>query len=874
MTVCGTGCTTTSLQAALNSLANCGDTIQIKSTETQTGNFTLTYRGCAANPITVTSDRLAWLPPSGARVTPSQLPNMAKITTPNSNPAISDTLDSMGRPPSGWNFVGVAFTGTPGNGVYALIGFNAGGTITGPSQLSSNITFDRCYFYSPSVYAGESIHDVIRADVNNLTVKDSFFGDAFWIGSVESHAIRTLTSPGPVTVTNTFITTSSIPIFVGGATPSYPTYLENGLTAQYNYFWRPWKWNGDPGQPYAADYATAASGTLRTGPHTISNISNSGVITVPDVPPFIPASLLTISGVAGCTVANAANWRMTQLTGTTFQLLNFPGCNSAYTGGGTVNEYAITVCTKNLGELKWGTGITWQYNVAENSWWANQCQSQFNGFTDTLRTEWDWNITTPSIGTFAMSNTTHVSWTGTYRIGNMSTGATSASLQDLSICLSLPTTGTECHAVASQSGASLVTATAFSAAPTGPLNGWISYTGSAKLTNLTLTHNVYKNVDEPFSVLGLSFANGVGNSGFEKSHTVAQNLVYADSKYIVGYKGINFAAGEADYGVNPSGFTFDHNTLYYPNGMAKGSFVYMDATNCTSCANPSKQPKFDGSAITNNLFGTSSAGGNGPFSGDSVNTVIDAANAYFSNSNIKNNAIPGGANGSNSAGAGNAVGGNIYTSWSDPFGGLASSRIFNVTSSSPYYHAGTDGASLGADFTQLPLVNNVQVTPGVSSATLQFDVSAPISDVKGTQVCVLEVSTNRNLFSDLGSYTVNADLDPSITVGADLSTRSDVVVAANHVTWPLNGLSVASAYYGRLMCHGDTEWFTFQTPGASACDLNFDGATTVLDAQLAVNMSLGTTPCTANINGPGVCEVTTIQRVVNAALGGPCVTGP
>jgi hypothetical protein len=100
------------------------------------------------------------------------------------------------------------------------------------------------------------------------------------------------------------------------------------------------------------------------------------------------------------------------------------------------------------------------------------------------------------------------------------------------------------------------------------------------------------------------------------------------------------------------------------------------------------------------------------------------------------------------------------------------------------------------------------------------------------------------------------------------------VVAGNHVTWPLNGLSTASAYYGRLMCQGDTEWFSFQTPGASACDLNFDGTTSVLDVQLAVNMSLGTTPCTANINGPNVCEVTTIQRVVNAALGGACVTGP
>jgi hypothetical protein len=146
VTVCGTGCTTTSLQAALDSVAACGDTIQIKSTETQTGNFTLTYRGCAANPITVTSDRAAWLPVSGARITPSELANMAQITSPNTMPALRDALDSMGRPPAGWTFIGVAFTSSNAGLVYNLVEFGSYSP-TGPSHVSNNITFDRCYFY-------------------------------------------------------------------------------------------------------------------------------------------------------------------------------------------------------------------------------------------------------------------------------------------------------------------------------------------------------------------------------------------------------------------------------------------------------------------------------------------------------------------------------------------------------------------------------------------------------------------------------------------------------------------------------------------------------------------------------------------------------
>jgi hypothetical protein len=58
----------------------------------------------------------------------------------------------------------------------------------------------------------------------------------------------------------------------------------------------------------------------------------------------------------------------------------------------------------------------------------------------------------------------------------------------------------------------------------------------------------------------------------------------------------------------------------------------------------------------------------------------------------------------------------------------------------------------------------------------------------------------------------------------------------------------------------------------SACDLNLNGSTNVADVQLGVNMVLGVTPCTANITQPGVCNVVVVQRVVNAALGGPCVT--
>lgn len=57
----------------------------------------------------------------------------------------------------------------------------------------------------------------------------------------------------------------------------------------------------------------------------------------------------------------------------------------------------------------------------------------------------------------------------------------------------------------------------------------------------------------------------------------------------------------------------------------------------------------------------------------------------------------------------------------------------------------------------------------------------------------------------------------------------------------------------------------------NACDLNADGVVNSADVNLAVEMTLGTATCTANVVGPAVCNVVMVQRVVNASLpGGTC----
>lgn len=81
-------------------------------------------------------------------------------------------------------------------------------------------------------------------------------------------------------------------------------------------------------------------------------------------------------------------------------------------------------------------------------------------------------------------------------------------------------------------------------------------------------------------------------------------------------------------------------------------------------------------------------------------------------------------------------------------------------------------------------------------------------------------------------------------------------------------------YIARLNPYGHFANSMFFLQGAAnACDLNSDGTVNQADVDLAINMSLGSSPCNANILGTGVCNVMVVQRIINASMGGACVIG-
>lgn len=88
----------------------------------------------------------------------------------------------------------------------------------------------------------------------------------------------------------------------------------------------------------------------------------------------------------------------------------------------------------------------------------------------------------------------------------------------------------------------------------------------------------------------------------------------------------------------------------------------------------------------------------------------------------------------------------------------------------------------------------------------------------------------------------------------------------------LGGNNAGSFFCGNATPDGNQPAFNAGAPCLSACDVNQNGSTDVLDMQAAVNQALGLAPCSADINGDGQCSVLDVQRVSAAALGGQCVT--
>jgi hypothetical protein len=227
------------LQAKLDA-ARPGDTVLIPHGSTCTGNFKLSNKGTAPGWIVIQTTGL--LPPPGHRIGPDQAPQLAKIVTANSSPAIWTEAGAHH-----YRLIGLEITSqvAPPAGVDDLVRFGDGSQAQKTIEaVPANLIVDRCYIHgSPH----QRIKRGVALNSARTAVIDSYFSEIHVPGA-DSQALCGWNGPGPFRIENNFLSASTENIMFGGARGFIPDLVPSDIEIRRNHFYKPLSWKpDDPG---------------------------------------------------------------------------------------------------------------------------------------------------------------------------------------------------------------------------------------------------------------------------------------------------------------------------------------------------------------------------------------------------------------------------------------------------------------------------------------------------------------------------------------------------------------------------------------------------------------------------------------------------
>ncbi|HEX8087667.1 MAG TPA: hypothetical protein VF762_02365 [Blastocatellia bacterium] len=221
----------TNLQTTINSVQP-GDLIKVAAGVAKTGNFTLPAKS-GLGAIFIQTGDLAGIPAEGTRVGPANASSMAKILSPNTQPAIA-TLGAAAN----YRFIGIEIGLAPGVLTnYGLVEFGRGNE-TSEAALPGNLVLDRCYLH------GNPTGDCSRAvALNSKTsaVVDCYISNIHGVG-FDTQAIASWNSPGPLKIVNNYLEAAGENFLAGGADPKIPGLVVSDIEFRRNTCSKPWRW--------------------------------------------------------------------------------------------------------------------------------------------------------------------------------------------------------------------------------------------------------------------------------------------------------------------------------------------------------------------------------------------------------------------------------------------------------------------------------------------------------------------------------------------------------------------------------------------------------------------------------------------------------
>ncbi len=212
-----------------------GDTVEIPHGATCTGNFVLRNKAGSGWVVIRTSGAL---PEPGHRVTPDKAPQLAKIVTPNSSPAVGTEAGAHH-----YRLIGLEITAGSVD-VYDLVSFGDGTSAQStPASTPSDLIVDRCYIHGS---AHQKIKRGIALNSARTAVIDSYLAEIH-APNQDSQALCGWNGPGPFRIANNFLSASTENVLFGGARGYLPEIVPSDIEIVGNHFYKPLSWKqGDP----------------------------------------------------------------------------------------------------------------------------------------------------------------------------------------------------------------------------------------------------------------------------------------------------------------------------------------------------------------------------------------------------------------------------------------------------------------------------------------------------------------------------------------------------------------------------------------------------------------------------------------------------
>jgi len=217
------------LQTALNA-AGPGDTILLAPGATYVGNFTLPVHGGTAFVTIRTAGNDSLLPGSNARITPAHSPYLAKLRSPDSQPALKTAPRA-----AYWRVMLVELLSTQ-NGAYDIVQLGDGSSAQNAlSLVPQHLIMDRVYIHGDRLVGQKR---GIALNSGNTTIINCHISDIKAV-SQDSQAIAGANGPGPYHLENNHLEASGQMFQIGGDDPKIPGLVPADLIFRGNTLTRP-----------------------------------------------------------------------------------------------------------------------------------------------------------------------------------------------------------------------------------------------------------------------------------------------------------------------------------------------------------------------------------------------------------------------------------------------------------------------------------------------------------------------------------------------------------------------------------------------------------------------------------------------------------